>query len=65
MLGLIVVSIRPDKVGKYILRLTVGGYLLQNIMDVSTPTANLGTVKIFVNSVILTSNAKCILANVI
>ena len=56
--GRIVSSLRPHKEEQYRTRLTVGGNLLDYEGDTSTPTSDLITTKIHLNSVISTKNAK-------
>ena len=56
--GRIVSSLRPHKEEQHRIRLTVGGNLLDYEGDASTPTSDLITTKIHLNSVISTKNAK-------
>jgi hypothetical protein len=57
--GLITCSIRPEKIDKpNRTRLVVGGDRVHYPFDAGTPTANLLTVKLLINSVILTPGAK-------
>ena len=56
--GRIVASIRPQKQETHRTRLTVCGNLLDYHGDTSTPTTDLTTTKIHINSVISTPNAK-------
>lgn len=58
--GRLVVSIRPQKKETHRTRLTVGGNLIEYPDNVSTPTADLTTAKILLNSVVSTPNAKFI-----
>ena len=53
-----VCNIRPQKAEKHRTRLTVGGNLVDYLGDVSTPTADMLTAKILINSVISTPGAK-------
>ena len=54
--GQIVVNHTPHKKEQNRTRLTVGGNLINYSGDVSTPTADLATIKILFNSVISTAN---------
>ena len=56
--GRIVVSYRPQKLEKHRSRLTVGGDRINYPFAVSTPTADLSTIKILWNSVLSTPGAK-------
>ena len=56
--GRIVSSLRPHKEEQHRTRLTVGGNLLDYEGDASTPTSDLITTKLHLNSVISTKNAK-------
>ena len=56
--GRIVVSYRPQKLDTNRTRLTVGGYRIVCLYDVSTPTSNLPTIKMLWNSVLSTPGAK-------
>ena len=58
--GRIVVSYRPQKLEKHRSRLTVGGDQINYPFDVSTPTADLPTIKLLWNSVLSTPGAKFI-----
>ena len=49
---------RPEKSDPYCTRLTVGGDRLNYLGDCGTPTVDLLTVKILLNGVISTPNAK-------
>jgi hypothetical protein len=49
---------RPHKTEKKRVRLTVGGYLIHYPDKVSTPSADLTTVKILLNSIISTPHAR-------
>ena len=56
--GRIVVSYRPEKSDPYRVRLTVGGNRLTCPWDCSTPTVDMLTVKLLLNSIVSTPNAK-------
>ena len=56
--GRIVCDITPDKQEKHRTRLTVGGDRIFYNYDISTPTVELITVKLLLNSVVSTPNAK-------
>ena len=56
--GRIVVDSRPQKTKPNRTRLTVGGNLINFPGDVSTPTADLTTAKLFINSTISTPGAR-------
>ena len=56
--GRIVCDITPDKQEKHRTRLAVGGDRIFYNYDISTPTAELITVKLLLNSVVSTPNAK-------
>eukprot|EP00804_Cyclotella_cryptica_P029865 CCRYP_010777-RA/>CCRYP_010777-RA protein AED:0.22 eAED:0.28 QI:0/0/0/1/1/1/4/0/696 len=56
--GRIVANFRPEKDYPYRIRLTVGGNRINFPGDCGTPTADMITVKILLNSVISTVNAK-------
>ena len=56
--GRIVVSYRPEKDDPYGVRLTVGGNRLPCPWDCSTPTVDMLTVKLLLNSIVSTPNAK-------
>ena len=58
--GRIVVDYRPNKTGPYRTVLTVGGDRVKYPVDCSTPTVELTTVKILLNSIVSTLNAKFI-----
>jgi hypothetical protein len=62
--GRIVVSVRPQKAEKYRTRLTVGGNLINYPFEVSTPTADLTTAKLLLNSIISTPNAKFLVTDI-
>lgn len=62
--GRIVVSIRPNKAEQCRVRLTVSGNLINYPFEVSTPTADLTTVKILFNSVVSTPGAKFISSDI-
>eukprot|EP00804_Cyclotella_cryptica_P021425 CCRYP_019559-RA/>CCRYP_019559-RA protein AED:0.45 eAED:0.45 QI:0/-1/0/1/-1/1/1/0/134 len=56
--GRIVANFRPEKEDPYRIRLTVGGNRINYPGDCGTPTADMITVKILLNSVISTLSAK-------
>ncbi len=56
--GCIVCTYRPKKKAPYRTRITIGGNLINYPDDCGTPTADLLTVKLLLNSVISTDNAK-------
>eukprot|EP00957_Ditylum_brightwellii_P210155 15364621-Ditylum_brightwellii.AAC.2 len=56
--GRIVCNYRPQKEDPSHVRLMVGGDQVEYLFDVSTPTADLVTVKLLMNSVISTEGAK-------
>ena len=56
--GRIVVIYRPEKSDPYRVRLTVGGNRLTCPWDCSTPTVDMLTVKLLLNSIVSTPNAK-------
>ena len=56
--GRVVVNYRPEKDDPYRTRLTVGGDRVNYPGDCGTPTVNLLTVKLLLNSVVSTLNAK-------
>ena len=56
--GRIVVSFRPEKKDPNRVRLTVGGDRINYPDDVGTPTADMLTVKLLLNSVISTKGAR-------
>ena len=56
--GRIVVSYRPEKSDPNRVRLTVGGDRINYLGDCGTPTADMLTVKLLLNSVISTKGAK-------
>ena len=56
--GRIVANFRPEKDDPHCFRLTVGGNRINFPGDCGTPTADMITVKILLNSVISTANAK-------
>ncbi len=62
--GRIVVEIRPQKEETHRTRLTVGGNLIDYPGDVSTPTADLTTTKVLINSTISTPGARFMTADV-
>ncbi len=58
MYGCIVCTYRSKKKGPYRTRITMGGNLVNYPNNCGTPTANLLTVKLILNSIISTTNAK-------
>ena len=56
--GRIVVSLRPEKKDPHRVRLTVGGDRINYPDDCNTPTADMLTIKLLLNSVISTKNAR-------
>ncbi len=63
--GLITCSIRPEKVDKpNRTRLVAGGDRVHYPFDAGTPTVNLLTIKLLINSIILTPGAKKITKNI-
>ena len=62
--GIIVAEIKPQKAETHRTRLTVGGNLINFPGDVTTPTADIITVKIVFNSVLSTENAKFMCADI-
>ena len=54
----VVVDYRPEKSDPYLTRLTVGGNLIVYPSDCGTPTVDLLTVKLLINSVVSTQGAK-------
>jgi len=56
--GRIVCVYRSEKKDPYCTRITMGGYLINYLDDCGTPTADLLTVKLMLNSVNSTPNAK-------
>ena len=60
----IVCNVRPQKEETNRTRLTFGGNNLSVDMDCGTPTADLLTVKLLLNSVISTPNAKCMILDI-
>jgi hypothetical protein len=61
--GRIVVSIRPEKKETHRTQLTVGGNLIDYPGDVSTPTADLTTTKVLLNSTVSTPGARFMTTN--
>ena len=57
--GRICANYRPEKDDPYRIRLTVGGNLIHFPGDCGTPTADMLTVKMLLNSIISTKGAKC------
>ena len=64
MVGRITISIRSDKKEIHCIRLTAGGTVTEDTIDVSISTVDFTTVKVFANSVILISNSRCLLVNI-
>ena len=62
--GRIVCTYRPEKKAPYRTRITMGGNLINYPNDCGTPTADLLTVKLLLNSVISTDNAKFMTINI-
>jgi hypothetical protein len=60
----IVAAIKMHKVETHRIRFTVGGNRIDYKGKVSTPTANLETIKILLNSTVSTLNAKMLTANI-
>ena len=58
--GKIVCNVRPQKSETNRTRLVIGGDRLSAQMDCGTPTANLLTVKLLLNSIISTPGANCL-----
>ena len=56
--GRVVVDYQPEKSDPYCTRLTVGGNLIVYPNDCGTPTVNLLTVKLLLNSIISSPGAK-------
>ena len=56
--GRVVVNYRPEKSDPYCTRLTVGGNLIVYPSDCGTPTVDLLTVKLLINSIISSPGAK-------
>ena len=56
--GRIVASLRPHKEEKHRVRLVVGGNQLDYDGDAITPTTDLTTTKVFINSIISTNKAR-------
>ena len=54
----IVCSVRPEKADPNRVRITIGGNRINYPGDVSTPTADLLTVKLLINSIMSTKGAK-------
>ena len=57
-------EIIPQKAETHRTRLTVGGYLIHFLCDVTTPTADLITTNTIFNSVLSTKNAKFMCADI-
>ena len=62
--GRLVVDIRPLKYEKYRVRITVGGDKLDFCGDALSVAASLATVKLILNSVVSTKNAKITTADI-
>ena len=62
--GRFVVDYRPQKADPYRLRLTVGGNLIKYPGNTSAPTADLETVKILINDIVSTPNAKAVVLDI-
>jgi hypothetical protein len=62
--GRIVCDVQEGKKDKHCTRLTMGGNLINYPGDCGTPMADLLTVKILLNSIILTPNAKFTTINI-
>jgi hypothetical protein len=62
--GRIVCVFREGKKDKYHTQITMGGNLINYPGNCGTPTADLLTVKLLLNSIISTSNAKCMSINI-
>jgi len=60
----IVAAIKMHKVETHRIRFSVGGDRIDYNGKVSTPTANLGTIKILLNSTMSTLNAKMLTADI-
>ena len=60
----IVSSYRPQKEDPYRIRFTVGGNRIEYPGDVATPTAELATVKLLLNSVVSNVNASYITVDI-
>jgi len=60
----VVVNYRPKKDDPYRTRLTVGGDRVNYPRDCGTPTVDLLTVKLLLNSVVSTLNAKCMMIDI-
>ena len=56
--GRIVVKYRPEKDDPYIVRLCVGGNIIHFPWDCGTPTVDMITVKLLLNIIVSTPNAK-------
>ncbi len=63
MYGSFSCDMEPNKEEKECTQLTTGGERINYPEDVGTPTANLTFVKILLNSVISTKEAKCMMLN--
>ena len=62
--GKIVVNYRPEKEDPYIVRLTVDGDRLTCPWDCSTPTVDIITVKLLLNSIVSIPGAKFMSINI-
>ena len=56
----IAINYRPEKTDPFRVRFTAGGDRVQYSGNVSTPTADISTVKILLNSIISTKGARCL-----
>ena len=56
--GRVVVNYRPEKINPYRACLTVGGKLVMYPRNCGTPTVDLSTIKLLLNSVVSTPGAK-------
>ena len=57
-------EVKPEKEERERTRLTVGGNLLDLTGNLSNPTASFTTAKCVFNSVVSTTGARCLLANI-
>ena len=60
----IVCNIRPRKAETHLIRITVGGNLIDYTVTLTTPTATITTAKCLFNSVVSTPAAKCVLDDI-
>ena len=56
--GRVVVTYRPEKYDPYIFQLCVGGDIIHFLWDCGTPTVDMITVKLLLNIIVSTPNAK-------